>query len=323
MRLEHLDLICYGCFQGKQIPFPVDRGDFHIIYGPNEAGKSTALNAIEDLLFGIPKNTNYNFLFDNKDLRIGAILHNGSDANRLAFQRKKGTKDTILDEKDTPLPNSILNDFLHGLDRSFFERMFSLGHERLKEGGKAILEEKDDIGRTLFSASAGLLGLGNVLKRLEAEADQIWGPRKSGQRLYYQAQDSYEDAERRKRESTVLTRNWREVRGRLDKISEDHEAKNLEYADKTSLQEKLQRIRRVLPSLSQIKRLEDNIATLGMVARFSINAATVLEEAEADLNRADVSLKTLAEQIVEIQNEMEGLNPNKEIHHGFYRLLAL
>jgi len=310
MRLERLDLICYGCFQGKQLTFPSDKADLHIIYGTNEAGKSTALNAIEDLLFGIPKQTSYNFLFDNKDLRIGAILHNLRDTCRLSFRRKKGMKDTILNENNTPLPDSILHDFLHGLDRSFFERMFSLGHERLRKGGKAILEEKDDIGQTLFSASAGLLGLGDMLKKFEAEADQIWGIRKSGHRIYYQAQDSYDDAERRKREATVLTRNWKEVRGRLDKISGDHEAKNLEYAEKTALQEKLQRIRRVLPSLGQIKRVEDDMATLGMVHRFSINAATVLDEAEADLSRADASLRILAEQIAEIQKELKGIIPN-------------
>ena len=63
------------------------------------------------------------------------------------------------------------------------------------------------------------------MKKLEGEADQIWAQRKSGQRLYYKAQDNYEDAERRKRESTVLTRTWKEVRARLDKISDEHEAK--------------------------------------------------------------------------------------------------
>jgi len=310
MRFERLDLICYGCFQGKQLSFPSGKADLHIIYGTNEAGKSTALNAIEDLLFGIPKHTSYNFLFDNKDLRIGAVLHNIRDTRRLSFRRKKGMKDTILDEHDTPLSGSILDDFLHGLDRSFFERMFSLGHERLRQGGKAILEEKDDIGQTLFSASAGLLGLGDVLKKFEADADQIWGIRKSGQRLYSQAQDSYDDAERRKREATVLTRNWKEVRGRLDKISEDHEAKNLEYAEKTALQEKLQRIRRVLPSLGQIRRVEGDLATLGTAPRFSIHAATVLDEAEAALSRVDASLKTLSEQIAEIQKELKRIIPN-------------
>ena len=313
MRLERLDLICYGCFQGKPISFPPDKADLHIIFGPNEAGKSTALNAIEDLLFGIPKNTRFNFLFDNKDLRIGATLQNEGKANSLTLRRKKGTKDTILDEQGKPLPTNILNEFLHGIDRSFFERMFSLGHERLRQGGKAILEEKDDIGRTLFSASAGLLGLGNVLTRFEGEADQIWAQRKSGQRLYYQAHERYEDAEKRKRDSTVLTRYWKEVRGRLDKITENHEAKNREYGEKTALQEKLQRIRRILPYLGQIKRLENDIGTLGDVSHFAPNAAVLLEEAVGDLNRADAALQTLAEQIAEIQKDLESINPNKEI----------
>ena len=187
MRLQRLDLISYGCFQSKSIDFPIDKTDFHIIYGPNEAGKSTALNAIEDLLFGIPKNSNFNFKFDNKDLRIGAIVHSDTNKQRLSFRRRKGNKETIIAEKGIPLPDSDLNIYLQGVDRSFFKRMFSLSHKRLEKGGQEILEGKDDVGRTLFSASAGLLGLAEVLTKLEESASQLWNPRKSGQRLYYKA----------------------------------------------------------------------------------------------------------------------------------------
>ena len=54
MRIQRLDLLRYGHFTGTQIELPAGPSDFHILFGPNEAGKSTALTAIEDLLFGIP-----------------------------------------------------------------------------------------------------------------------------------------------------------------------------------------------------------------------------------------------------------------------------
>lgn len=56
MRLNALDITRYGKFTDHVIDFakPVaGEPDLHIIYGPNEAGKSTAFAAFLDLLFGI------------------------------------------------------------------------------------------------------------------------------------------------------------------------------------------------------------------------------------------------------------------------------
>ena len=54
MRLRRLDLLKYGAFTDQTLTFNGDRFGLHIVYGPNEAGKSTTLRAIRHLLFGIP-----------------------------------------------------------------------------------------------------------------------------------------------------------------------------------------------------------------------------------------------------------------------------
>ena len=56
MRLNRLDLTRYGKFTDRSLDFGAPapgKADLHIVYGPNEAGKSTALSAFLDLLFGI------------------------------------------------------------------------------------------------------------------------------------------------------------------------------------------------------------------------------------------------------------------------------
>ena len=73
MRLGRLDLIRYGHFTDRSFDLPADKSDVHITFGPNEAGKSTALAAIENLLFGIPMHSPYNFLHDYASMRIGAV----------------------------------------------------------------------------------------------------------------------------------------------------------------------------------------------------------------------------------------------------------
>jgi len=41
MRFQRLDLIKYGKFSNRSVDFPAAKQDFHLIVGPNEAGKST------------------------------------------------------------------------------------------------------------------------------------------------------------------------------------------------------------------------------------------------------------------------------------------
>ncbi len=79
MRLRRLDLVRYGKFSDASLDFgpaPQRRPDFHIVYGPNEAGKSTAFAAFLDLLFGIDetRKPGYGFLHPPASLRIGAVL---------------------------------------------------------------------------------------------------------------------------------------------------------------------------------------------------------------------------------------------------------
>ena len=54
MRIRQLDLLRYGHFTDAIIALPPCMPDFQMLLGENEAGKSTAMNGVEDLLFGIP-----------------------------------------------------------------------------------------------------------------------------------------------------------------------------------------------------------------------------------------------------------------------------
>jgi uncharacterized protein YhaN len=98
MRIRRLDLLKYGHFTNAGFDLPDHQPDFHMIFGLNEAGKSTALSAIEDLLFGIPHNSPLNFVHDYASMRLGALIE--SEARTLAVRRRKGNRDTLLTGDD-------------------------------------------------------------------------------------------------------------------------------------------------------------------------------------------------------------------------------
>lgn len=102
MRIGRLDLLRYGRFTDVSLGLPAHNPDIHILFGPNEAGKSTALAAVEDLLFGIPHNSPLNFLHEYASMRIGAVLE--SDDQTLEVRRRKGNRDTLLTPEESPIP---------------------------------------------------------------------------------------------------------------------------------------------------------------------------------------------------------------------------
>jgi len=307
MRIEKLDLIRYGRFTDTFLDFPNGQSDVHIVFGPNEAGKSTSLDAIEDLLFGIQHNSPYNFIHDYVSMRLGGVLHNGTDS--LEFRRRKGKKDTILGPDELPLPSgeSALALFLGGADQAFFTRMFSLNHERLDRGGREILEAKDDMGQMLFSAGSGVAGLHDLITDLEKEADLLWAPRRAGRRKYYQALESLEEADKALREHIVTANKWNETKRILDGALEACAELEKEIESRSIEQRKLNRIRRVYRSIHKLTTLEEENALLGDVKLLPDDAGARLETATKDMANSRSRIDELTEHLKRAKTERADL----------------
>ena len=99
MKINRMHLIAYGPFSDTTLDLADRRANFHLVYGPNEAGKSSALRALRSLFFGIPLRTPDSFRHPHPKLRIGAELIR-SDGEALSFIRRKGLRKTLrgLDE---------------------------------------------------------------------------------------------------------------------------------------------------------------------------------------------------------------------------------
>ncbi|MEM9645566.1 MAG: AAA family ATPase, partial [Planctomycetota bacterium] len=64
MIIKQLDLIAFGRFTDVSLDLSAGPRRFHLIYGPNESGKSTSLRAITALFYGIPTKSTDDFLHD-------------------------------------------------------------------------------------------------------------------------------------------------------------------------------------------------------------------------------------------------------------------
>lgn len=177
MRLRRLVLARYGKFTDRTIDFGVavaGAPDLHVIYGPNEAGKSTLFAGYLDLLFGIELQSRYGFLHPYETMRVGGCLELSTGPHEL--MRVKKPQPTLRDANDKPVAQTLLAGELSGLDRAAYRTMFSLDDETLESGGDSILASNGELGQLLFSASAGLSELSRTLLDIRGIADGFTKP---------------------------------------------------------------------------------------------------------------------------------------------------
>jgi uncharacterized protein YhaN len=284
MRIDRLDLLRYGKFTDRVLVFPQARQDFHLVVGPNEAGKSTTRSAILDLLYGIETRSNFDFVHAKTTMRLGARLSHGAAV--LEFVRIKARLKNLLGPGDVVLPEQVLNDYLAGTDRAYFDQMFGLDHARLEAGGHAILNAADDIGQILFQSAAGIASLGPVRARLEQEAQGLWAPRRAADRVYYRASDELAEAEAALKAATVRTKDWLAARERVEVLEQRRAALYQDHAALEAERLRLERIRRVGPALRQWRSLQGELALLAGAVRLPDDAARQLAAAELELATA-------------------------------------
>ena len=156
MRLKRLDLKAFGPFTERPpLDFNSKEPGLHIIFGPNEAGKSSSLRALKALLYGFPQQTPDNFIHNYDQLLVGGCLEN-SAGEEIIFQRRKKRIGDVINEAGDPLDLGVLVPFLNGIEPEIFESLYGIDHDTLVKGGKEILAQKGEVGQALFAAGAGI-----------------------------------------------------------------------------------------------------------------------------------------------------------------------
>ena len=258
MRLLSLDLERYGPFTGRRLVFRPD-ARLHVVLGANEAGKSTALAAVTDLLFGVEERTRFAFLHDMPSLRLGAEIA-GGDGRRLAFRRRKGRRNTLVDAADAALPEDALAPFLGGLTREVFCRAFGLDAPALRLGAEEMLDAEGEVGASLFAAASGLRGYRTLQTRLEEEAAGIFAPRAARDRTFYQALTRHDEARKAIRQSELRAGDWRDLNAEIEEAGRRLEALRDARQRLAAERARLLRLKRVAPLIQAIDGADARLA---------------------------------------------------------------
>lgn len=215
MRIARVDLTAFGCFTGRQLEFRAICPDFHLVYRDNEAGKTTALTAVRELLYGIPTRSDYKFLDPYENLRIGACLC-GRDGSSCEIIRRKGNRNTLLGPDEKPLDEGMLQAMLSAVERGQFERVFALTHEDLVEGGRQIVDGEGDVGEALVAAGLGGVRLNRLRRSMKQRAEDMFTAR-ARTRALNDKLGQIQDLDRQIRELQLSGNQWEQQRRELER----------------------------------------------------------------------------------------------------------
>ncbi|WP_164527814.1 YhaN family protein [Georhizobium profundi] len=287
MRLLRLHLLRYGALTDRVLEFRPD-ARLHVVYGQNEAGKSSALSSLSDLFFGFPHHAHYAFLHNAQTLRLAATIRARS-GDELSFRRRRGKKDTLLadDEAETPLKDDALAPFLGGLSRPVFERAFGLDSERLRLGSRAMLDADGEAGDLLFAASAGILGLRQVKTAMDEEANALFTPRAAAGKAFYQVLARHEEARRLERDHELRAGDWKSVNDAIDDLTERHAAKVAERTELRRREQGLVRLNQLRPILAEIDREREQLRAFADLDHVPEGQGSAISAALATLRQAN------------------------------------
>ncbi len=311
MEISHLNLAAFGPFTDRSLVFDQGAGVLHIVYGPNEAGKSSALRALKALLYNIDERTSDNHLHANDKLRIEGCVR-AADGQKLSFARRKGRKNTLLSLEGEPLDDNVLIPFLQGVTQELFEMLFGIDHRALVQGGQEILEQKGEVGQALFSASLGTHALHAVLNQLDQEANILFLPQGSKPKIN-SALKTYTDLNKQIREQSLSSREWDEHRRTLERTTKDLENIQSELSENRLEVNRLKRIQRVLPKQALRYELLQKLEALGEVIVLPSDFRERRQKSVAEWETAHAIVLKARSRLDGLQEQLDGLSVRQEV----------
>ncbi|WP_395318243.1 AAA family ATPase [Fructilactobacillus frigidiflavus] len=174
MLINKVEIFGYGKLSHQVFEF----NQFQAILGANEAGKTTMINFIKDMLFGFTKRkTTHPYAPKDKTEMGGRLFITTSETNYIIerVEGKNGGNLKITDNHELELPPESLKKLLGPINRDTFDNLFYFGSPNLTEVGKLSKDELETRIRQV-----GVIGIEQWLslkKSIEKEADELYKQR--------------------------------------------------------------------------------------------------------------------------------------------------
>jgi uncharacterized protein YhaN len=311
MRINRFDLKAFGPFTNRSFAFDSEPPGLHILFGPNEAGKSSSLRALKALLFGFPGQTPDNFIHNYDQLRVDGCLENQA-GEQLCFQRRKKRVGDVMDEEGNPLEPTVLAPFLSGLETEIFENLYGIDHETLVKGGEEILAQKGEVGKALFAAGAGISSLRELITQLDNEGTDLFKPRGKKPEINM-AVKRYRDLTKAAKDAALSSNVWKDHQKALKAAETERSRLEKERRQKDREQLHLKRLAQAIPELATLKKRKDQLYALGEIISLPCGFARRYEQIRRDIRETRQQLERDTERKTRLVEKQRTISFNRAI----------
>lgn len=312
MRFLSITYRHFGPFQDVTLDVSHGSDGLHLIYGPNEAGKTTALRGLGYFFFGFPHATCDDFRYRHADQRIGGTLRDRKGSVLACLRRRGRTKTLRAGDDQTAVDDALFREFLGGLVEEQFKMLFGLNYERLAEGGQEIISGRGGLGEALFAAGAGLAGLRRIDRGLQNRLEALYKPQGKNQELAVSLRELPEKRNQLKTK-TLQIETWTAQERSLEDAIERQQQLEAERQCNREESERLQTYRAAVPVIGALRELEARLEPLKAVRLLRETFADEHSQTVIDLDAARNKRDGFGEDVARLEEQLRAKEPQGAI----------
>ncbi len=257
MQITGLNIQNYGVC--KDLSFDDIQSPMLVIFGPNEAGKTTTMQFIRGLFFGLNSPERRSYTTGSGDTYGGSLKAVDSEGNQWNVTRITGSEDdTSIVINGQIFPASVLGrDLLSGIDPELFEHVFTVGLSELQHLNQL---NATDAAEFLYEMTSGFdrKSVGETLRHITDQRIQLLSESGQGrlQDLHDQLSTITAQLDIRKAEMQPWVANSNEI----ETVNHQIETLQSKLLDKQKLQNDLGVYGSIQSNLVERDRLRDLVA---------------------------------------------------------------
>uniref|UniRef100_C5CL34 SMC domain protein n=1 Tax=Variovorax paradoxus (strain S110) TaxID=543728 RepID=C5CL34_VARPS len=320
MKLSSLHLKAFGPFADHVVDLGGPGKSLVLIYGPNEAGKSAMLRAIEALRYQIDPRSPDNFRHEHPDMSVGATLLK-PDGTTATVMRIKRPKDSLrvaralggglLETTEALASSGIQEALTAGLGQEEYRRMFGLNHETLRAGGQRLARGEVELGTSLFEASLGVRDITAIAQDLDNRARELFMPGARGTKgKINEALKRHKELQREVKDATVKPRDWQDRFNASERARQDVQRLDAEQRALNSRQRLLATLRAAAPAIQELDEAQATLTEMKETPDLVEGAGQARTAAEASLLAAQEALATARAMAQDAESRLDALAPD-------------
>ncbi|TWT42712.1 AAA family ATPase [Botrimarina hoheduenensis] len=298
-----------------------------VLYGPNEAGKTTLMHFLRAMLYGVTPERRERYLPPRNGGQPGGQLGVISDDGPFEVARyaERGTTDrgrvriTLPDGEEQG--DRLLREALESVDERTYTNVFAIGLDEINELGAL---EGAEAARWIYRLTSGLdrVSLYDVIQGLRSSRRQLLGP--AGEpSLLYELYARRETIQAEIGELTISSRQWAKLAVEMDEVETHFQQLSIELKQAERHARRIELAVGLKPLWSERLRVEEQRALLDSLRPLPDGALALLDslnqQAEEHQRKGDVLRGQRRQVIAEIRE----LGINESLRRSCCRLDAL